>query len=118
MKKERAKQAELARMDRERQVERRKRAEVAFDTWKQHKDVQQEMDQQLTSQQYSPPPRHPPTPPLAGYCSVWSCDQDMAKFFVGKVKRSGSFDLSDTFSYNQDDDYIPSHYHHHHTATS
>ena len=36
-----------------------------------------------------------PTPTLPGYCSVWSCDDHMAKFFVNKVRRAGSFDLSD-----------------------
>lgn len=99
MKKEQAKQAELARMNRELLEERQKRADVAFNTWRHHKDIQQEMDRQLTAQQYSTPPGHPPTPPLTGYCSVWSCDEDMAKFFVSKVRRSGSFDLSDIRSY-------------------
>lgn len=106
IKKEQAKQAELARMNREVLKERQKRAEMAFNTWKHHKEFQQEMDRQLTTPQYSTPPRHPPTPPLTGYCSVWSCDEDMAKFFVSKVRRSGSFDLSDIHSYihNTEDD--------------
>ena len=63
----------------------------------------------------SPSPHSEPTPTLPGYCSVWSCDLDMTRYFVGQLRRSGSFDLSNTHTYNMDNTHTS--HHHKHTTT-
>lgn len=131
-KKERAKEREIANLQKEEVRERTRRAGTAYTSWKHRKDMDSKTEKDLTqlyqraltppsrgSQQVSfspfslslsvsPPgplplsiPYLEPTPTLPGYCSVWSCDDHMAKFFVKKVRRAGSFDLSDSHTFDE-----------------
>ena len=39
------------------------------------------------------------TPPLPGYCSVWSCDLEMANIMLSRVERPVSHALTETCNY-------------------
>lgn len=45
-----------------------------------------------------------PTPTLPGYCSVWSCDEELAELMLERVKR-GPYALSDVQNYNDMEEY-------------
>ena len=111
----------LERLKREEMRERLHRSEVAFNTWKHLKDAEFKTERELARHQQrsitTPMKRgrgnrtrgeggtistmscssvlSEPTPSLPGYCSVWSCDEDMAQHFVTRVRRSRSLELSD-----------------------
>jgi hypothetical protein len=88
----------LERLKREEMRERLHRSEVAFNTWKHLKDAEFKTERELARHQQrsiTTPMKREPTPSLPGYCSVWSCDEDMAQHFVTRVRRSRSLELSD-----------------------
>ncbi|CAI8005961.1 hypothetical protein GBAR_LOCUS4505 [Geodia barretti] len=98
MKKQLSRERELERLKREEVRERLHRSEVAFNTWKHLKDAEFKTERELARHQQrsvTTPMTREPTPSLPGYCSVWSCDEDMAQHFVTRVRRSRSLELSD-----------------------
>jgi hypothetical protein len=70
----------------QRQTER-KQAQVSYSTWKRNKDL----EKNLNTREYSR--RNvalKETPLLPGYCSVWSCDEELASHMLAHVQREMS----------------------------
>ena len=74
----------------EQQKADRERAEATFVSWKKRKDLERalsETSKQQTWNEVESMGSIKPTPPLPGYCSVWSCDEELAEHMITKVQR-------------------------------
>ena len=68
----------------QRKVEQEK-AQVSFSSWKKRKDMERklkpaEMEAECGGQVEN-------TPLLPGYCSVWSCDEELADHMLARIQR-------------------------------
>lgn len=90
-KKEKKIEEELQRLFEEQKEAEHKMAQESFLTWKKRKDLEQAMEHQntrtLTSEDSEDLPSVMQTPVLPGYCSVWSCDEDLADHMLARVCR-------------------------------
>lgn len=74
--------------DEQRKAEQ-KRSEESFLSWKRRKDLERAVQHHATSglQPIEDDVGPTQTPTLPGYCSVWSCDEELADYMLGNVYR-------------------------------
>lgn len=67
------------------------KAKATFLSWKKRKDFEKGLCQENRKQIWHAVECDvgsiEPTPPLPGYCSVWSCDEELAEQMTARVKR-------------------------------
>ncbi|KAL5482233.1 hypothetical protein EMCRGX_G022532 [Ephydatia muelleri] len=90
--KERQKEKELQCLKAEERGEQRRRAQESYQSWRSVKDEELKLQRHTAGEPLStsPFPSRGCTPPLPGYCSVWSCDGNIATYMLQRVKRSNS----------------------------
>ena len=92
-KKERKIEEELQRLCEEQKEAEHKMAQESFLTWKRRKDIEQAIMEHSNTRTPSCEdgdglqPSVMQTPVLPGYCSVWSCDEDLAEHMLARVCR-------------------------------
>lgn len=82
------KEKRKALQENQRQLEQTK-AQISFSVWKRRKDVERELKSESirASLGRENPVIMKPTPLLPGYCSVWSCDEELADHMLHRVHR-------------------------------
>ena len=83
--KERKLEQELQALYKEQRDAEQKKAQDSFLSWKRHKDLERAMQCQNTADIDSEGAKQ--TPVLPGYCSVWSCDEELADHMLANVYR-------------------------------
>lgn len=66
------------------------RARASFVSWKRRKDFERalsENNREPRNEVVETVGQIEPTPPLPGYCSVWSCDEQLAEQMLTRVQR-------------------------------
>lgn len=86
--KERRIEQELRALQEEQQEVDKERARMSFSSWKRRKDLEKLLkDEDVTEKGREDTLRVGQTPMLPGYCSVWSCDEELADHMLARVYR-------------------------------
>lgn len=90
--KEKQKEREKRCLKAEERGEQLRRARESYQSWRKVKDEELKLERHTAVEpsSTSPFPSRGCTPPLPGYCSVWSCDGNIATYMLKRVKRSQS----------------------------
>lgn len=91
--KQKQKEKELELLKAEERREQGQRARESYLRWKSVKDETLKLQVPDAAEEplwLSPLPSRGCTPPLPGYCSVWSCDGNVANYMLQRVKRNPS----------------------------
>lgn len=88
IKEERIEQEWKVLQEKKREQEHEK-AKISFLSWKREKDIERKLiSEQSTGREI--PVAMNQTPLLPGYCSVWSCDEELADHMLARVHRQVS----------------------------
>lgn len=83
-------QREIKNIQEEERRAHQERAKANFASWKKRKDFERtltEHNREGTSSEVDHVGHIEPTPALPGYCSVWSCDEELAGQMLTRVHR-------------------------------
>lgn len=70
----------------QRKVEQEK-AQVSFSSWKKRKDMERKLKPAEEAEYGGHLVKIEKTPLLPGYCSVWSCDEELADHMLARIQR-------------------------------
>ncbi len=65
--------------------------QASYSSWKRRKEMEEALEQEIQRTDTFDGVEQRKTPTLAGYCSVWSCDEELADQMFAKVPREATF---------------------------
>ena len=93
-KREKRFEQEVRALEEEQRRVRQVKAEDNFSSWKRQKDIEKRLMCGSTGENPDANSEQACTPSLPGYCSVWSCDEQLADHMTARVHRGTAYSLA------------------------